>query len=398
MGVAKTVSEPRRAYFPSLDSVRTVACCFPLFNHLFWPVLHPRISRLAWLQGSPMDLLAFVFGNGTFGVRLFFVLSGFLITYLMLREREAVGRFSFGQFFIRRMLRIWPPYYAVVLYSFTMLPLAQRLVGTPQVFSERVWMSVLFLSNFDLIRLSNTPGVLPNEHLSLTWSVSVEEQFYVLWPLLLLAGGPRGLLVGGVVCWFAALGGQITLTQNWALWSCHTLPCFLFLASGGLLAWVYFHWPRALEQRLGHLRYRWVVASYGLGFYLLLQVGLQALQSAAWMPIFGVATAGFCCWVLATQIAHERHPWSGARIRWLARLGKYTYGLYLYHRIAQWWVWQAARQLGLPGLFAVKLLLVALSFVGAFALAYLSLHFYERFFLKQRARFTPAPQPHFPRV
>jgi peptidoglycan/LPS O-acetylase OafA/YrhL len=124
------------------------------------------------------------------GVGLFFVLSGYLITFLLLRERESKGRVSLSRFWIRRAFRILPPMYAYVLFvviyaKFVAISLSWR----------SVLASALFLQN-----MSPYPGSALLEH---TWSLAVEEQFYIVWPVLMVCSykfcGRRGAT-------FAALG------------------------------------------------------------------------------------------------------------------------------------------------------------------------------------------------
>ncbi len=93
------------------------------------------------------------------GVSVFFVLSGFLITYIILTEIETTGSFSLKDFYIRRTLRIWPLYFAVVIFSFLLYPYLKSLIGMSTNLCSRPAFYFTFLSNFDTIHIKNyCPG------------------------------------------------------------------------------------------------------------------------------------------------------------------------------------------------------------------------------------------------
>lgn len=123
-------------------------------------------------------------GNGGQWVSIFFVLSGFLITYLLIDEYELNQKISIKNFYIRRALRIWPLYYLVVVFTFLIYPFLKSLVGMNHTLESSVFYHLTFLSNFDVINV--TKYHLGSDAISqnVTWSVSVEEQFYLFWPMI----------------------------------------------------------------------------------------------------------------------------------------------------------------------------------------------------------------------
>ena len=159
------VERPRR--FPSLDGWRAVSIILVLGYHCEFAVGFPkRIDPvMKWLF------------DGNLGVRFFFVISGFLITYLLLQEFDQAGNVSFRNFYIRRGLRILPVYFAYLSVIF-LLQFATSWYQAPIT-----WLGNLtFTTNF-------LPVSGQTAHL---WSLAVEEQFYLLWPLLLVLVGLRG--------------------------------------------------------------------------------------------------------------------------------------------------------------------------------------------------------------
>ena len=152
-----------RGRIPSLDGVRAIAILLVLYAH-------------ADIPGHSAFMLAAIKGRcGFLGVQLFFVLSGFLITALMLRERERTGGVSRAGFYMRRALRILPAYIAYLAVVAIMPPMADHRL------TRSDWLSALtYTVNFH-------PLPLPMA-ISHAWSLSVEEHFYLLWPLVLAAG------------------------------------------------------------------------------------------------------------------------------------------------------------------------------------------------------------------
>ncbi len=370
-----------RAHFPSLDAIRTFACFFPISTHLLWEITEQRLAGLSELQGLPMAALAFLFGNGIFGVRLFMAMSGFLITYLMLRELESTGGFSLRNFYVRRILRIWPAYFIVLGYMFLIFP---------GPLHERLWPYLLFLPNFELLRLTHTPGLVTNSQLSLLWSVGIEEQFYLIWPLVFVLFGVAGLRWGGVLFWLVAWASQFYFWNDVVTWSNHTVPCFLFISSGTLLGWAYYVHPEAFERPLRSLGYGRVMG-WTLAFFLLMfGFGYLSLDLPAWLPVYGPFTAFFCCWLMISQIVYQGHRLNIDRIKPMVNFSKYTYGLYMYHRIVQWWVVQLFGRLGFDfGRLSTLLIINGCTLVLACLVSYLSFHTVEGYFMRKKHLFSP---------
>jgi peptidoglycan/LPS O-acetylase OafA/YrhL len=157
---------------PSLDGLRAVSIVLVLASHA--------------IQGTHSLLFHFFFLHSDLGVRVFFIISGFLITSLLLREREKTSRISLRLFYVRRTLRILPPFvlFVAVVAIFIRVPAGN-------------WIYALtYTMNFD----PHPPWVLG--HL---WSLSVEEQFYLLWPLVMRFARPSVWTVVATVSIFAGI-------------------------------------------------------------------------------------------------------------------------------------------------------------------------------------------------
>src|ERR1043166_4504917 len=176
--LAEILARPR---LPALDGLRAIA--------------------VGWVVGGPS---AFPGLRGDLGVQLFFVLSGFLITRLLLGELGETGTVSYGAFLTRRAFRILPAYYALFAASF----LLDRLAGHP-------WSTGMTLSSLGYVyNYWSAAHGAPITTIAHTWSLAVEEHFYLLWPIVFLAFARRGrtvlcvgtgILVTAVLCWRCAL-------------------------------------------------------------------------------------------------------------------------------------------------------------------------------------------------
>jgi peptidoglycan/LPS O-acetylase OafA/YrhL len=334
-------------YHPELDGIRAIAIGAVLAYHasnLFFP-------------------------GGYLGVDLFFVLSGYLITSLLVRERDVTGRIDLGKFYMRRALRILPPlglglaFAALFPVNGTFAPWslgALAEVATPVL---------LFFANFV------DPDQLDVMHH--TWSLSVEEQFYLVWPVVfaLLRFSPKPLLialaalvVAGPVLRIGLLEAGVEL--EWVYRAIR--PGGLALGCiAALIAWRPPGWLAAMS--LGAICVALVLAPRDW----MIGVGLTLFSLLAAVTIKGVATAPRGFW-LKRLLAHPVLVWAGRR----------SYGAYVYHFpiVAALLLYKERQGLPLAALMAVLVL-------ATFAVAELSYRFVEAPIMKLKRRFQPAPGP-----
>jgi len=166
----------QQIFFPGLNSVRCLAVTLVIFTHI------ESFKQKSGLQSllNNDSLKDFIGGLGRQGVIIFFTLSGFLITYLLLVEKKTILTIEIKKFYIRRILRIWPLYFTIVILGFFILP----HILSPDYFAvkptphllQKLLLTIFFLPNAVLIIYGSifSIGVL--------WSIGVEEQFYLFWP------------------------------------------------------------------------------------------------------------------------------------------------------------------------------------------------------------------------
>ena len=185
-----------RAHIQALDGVRGLAILSVFLYHA-WPDLSHE-----WRGGATLNMLA---SAGPFGVDLFFVLSGFLITGILLDARE--GRRYFRNFYARRALRLFPVYYLYLLVVAFALPIFHRAIHTSMPdYSGPWWWYVLYFCNWKPNWGWGDPW------LGHIWSLAVEEQFYLVWPTVVLLAGRKRLWP---IC-LAIIAGATTLRFEWA--------------------------------------------------------------------------------------------------------------------------------------------------------------------------------------
>lgn len=330
------------------------------------------IVAVMWHHGPARAALENPFhlwGRGFLGVDFFFVLSGFLITTMLLREEAQAGRFSLRDFYWRRVLRIVPVYFLVV-----------TLVGSYYIFVKgeshllEIWLYYyMFLSNF---LTSDIPL------LSITWSLAVEEQYYLVWPVLLLllpvSGWVRPIvLMGAIILCVLSSAGQIggfgieVVETEHALWR---LPAASYAAIllGALCAMVLHH-PGGFVlvwRGLGH-----PMAPVGC-FALLVGLLLSAPSALTGWMFFGVHLAMALC--LMSLVMREDHILARP-LAWrpVARIGEISYGLYLYHLIGRHVSVELGQALGL-GPWAMSVIF----FLASVLIAEVSFRSFEAYFLQ----------------
>jgi peptidoglycan/LPS O-acetylase OafA/YrhL len=284
---------------------------------------------------------------GALGVRLFFVLSGFLITGILLRQRQLLeSGSSFGvvmrRFYLRRMLRIFPPYYGIIVITAVM---------AVDYWRETLLWNILYLSNVRIAIVGDWPGLF--SHL---WTLAVEEQFYLVWPWLILLV-PRHRLLPLLVVLIATAPlfratGKLLGMADIAIW---VLPfsCVDSLGMGALLALCRdpsFHLQQG-ERWLNRLAVWAGLPTFGLLWSLDALTYMDLLRP---IRVFGVVdlnlvlfevAAALCgCWLVGKATSATPHR-AQRLLEWrpLVYVGTISYGMYLVHTFVLTLPWAGAR-------------------------------------------------------
>ncbi len=312
-------SAPRHRFVPALEGLRGVAVLLVVAFHAGTP----------WMPG------------GFVGVEVFFVLSGFLITTILLREIDATGGLSLLPFYLRRAWRLLP---ALVLLLGCILAL-WLLLGEWQEFATSAEGAVAALFYF-----TNWADLFgwQTGFFSHTWSLSIEEQFYLVWPLVLLAIVRR---TGRYAMWAVAALALALWVRN-ALLAPHVDPIALYLGTfsrapallaGAVLGIAYLRYPAVVDRGARAAGGASAgLAAAGIGLASLVASPQQPLMYVVGFPLVGLASVV----LIAASLGSESTALHRALGSWALRyVGRISYGLYLWHypvflllNPSPWWI------------------------------------------------------------
>ena len=367
---------PQTRHIPALDGLRGIAVLLVLLHH--FTLYRPESGIDRWIAAVP--LIAWC------GVDLFFVLSGFLITGILLASRNSDRYFS--SFYMRRSLRIFPLYYLVIFLALVILPRLpelHRVLAGPYE-DPPAWPYWLYLTNFSVADRGLVHGWI-----DVAWSLAIEEQFYIVWAVVVFLCAP------GRLGWLCA---AIILIEPFARAASGSKPESIYfltwfrldgLATGALLAWMDY---RGTLAKLS----RWaapvaVIASLGLVAIVyeaghpwwwnprMQEVGYSLMALLGGAAVVGAVTRG-------PESLWPRMLTAG----WLRAFGKYSYCLYLIHlpvmRAVREYVFDPFEYeaLAITPWLAQSLFYVAAT-VPAFALAWVSWKVFESPILAWKAKF-----------
>lgn len=362
--------------FPNLTSLRFVGAFLVFLFHVF------SLGREMWgdfAQSNWFQVFAKITSKGHLGVSLFFVLSGFLITFLMLNEKQKSGSIQLRKFIARRILRVWPLYFVVVLFGFFVFPILPYGKETVHEF----WRYSLFLSNIDEIQNGLNDSL---NFLTATWSVSVEEQFYAGWAICLALFKFRkdvhfyfffSLVILGTLVFRA-----INLDHERVLYF-HTFSVISDMTIGGLLALLAFD---GKIQSFFQGAQTWkIILIYLLGFFMLFAE--SKIFVGSFFVFQRLFIAVFFAFIIAEQIYSKHTRFKLDKLPGLHRAGEYTYGFYLFHCIFIYY-WQAIFQsLGWNKHVLFFCAYFLLTFGCTLLLSKLSFKYFESPFLKLKKHF-----------
>lgn len=289
---------------PSLDGLRVVAIGLVMCSH---QLLHVPGVPLRWWFSA----------NAYLGVSLFFCLSGYLITTLLLDEVDETGTLDLRRFYVRRFLRIVPPFYAYIA--------AIAVLGLSD------WHSVVAAATF-------TQGYSPwgkNLFLAHSWSLSIEEQFYVLWPAALLLLGRRRATKVAITLLFASPLVRVAthfapLPGYWDEFVLHSrLDGLMIGCCAALLR------DEAWFERWRHRLASPAAAGTGTMVALVLSPLLTYAFRGRYMVPFGYSLNGLALVTVMLYVVQEPDTWIGRCLNWrpVVHAGMISYGLYLWQQL-----------------------------------------------------------------
>ncbi len=371
-------------YFENLDALRFFAFLSVFISHvaLFLGYASSNSSYFEFVK-------KFFLVHGDLGVNFFFVLSGFLITFLLFSEKQKSGHISLPHFYLRRILRIWPLYFlTLILGFFVIYPIATNSgiifpFLTTESYSSLPWY--IFLgANIKMAFLGAGSAVL-----AVLWSISVEEQFYLLWPAVLsfISKNKNILKVILFIVGIAFLY-RFYHYDNYNIVKYSTFSVMSDLAIGALGAYITFFFSRVCKAIANCPRYL-ITLFYVLGFALIPLRTLLPLMPHGFLyrclySLEPILFSLFFIFIILEQNMAINSFLKFGRSKILNYLGARSYGLYCYHVIAVFFTFYLFHLLGVSNPnhnFALYAVEIAVAFTLSVVFSAVSYRFLEKKFL-----------------
>lgn len=367
-------------YFPGLNGLRFFAAIAVVITHI--ELIKEQMGGEGLWKSNK-----FIFELGGLGVIFFFVLSGFLITYLLFEEKKQSDTISVKKFYLRRIFRIWPLYYLVVVLGFFILP----HIGLMELpffqkhlsdnFTENLLLYIFMLPNLALAIFYSVP------HIGQTWSIGVEEQFYLLWPWLVKYS--KNCLKTLIV--FAAI---LIGVKMLVLMLCNSYPDnqtlliirpFLAMtkmesmAIGGIGAWLLFHKKLIHKFYNNYLLFLCILSIPLLVYFTpdVIQDGVYILYSVLFL-------------IIIINVSSNKQSIIKTENKLYQFLGNISFGIYMYHMMVIAFVIGVLKKFDFKvdnSVFSQFLVYVTSILLTVF-MAWLSYQYFEKLFLKLKKRYT----------
>ncbi len=379
-------------YFPGLNGIRFIAAISVVFRHMEALKIYYGGSS----QHSPDFFLYKIALNGDDAVTLFFVLSGFLITYLLLVEQRQTGTVHLKAFYARRTLRIWPLYYFMVFLAFVPLPLFEQAIGVfaPNTLTTNSGSDVLLKLREHVFFIPQVAIYFGRTVAGITqlWSIGVEEHFYLIWPVLakrFMRHLHIVLLViivlKGALIWYAQQPGYPNLPLPQGIRDVIAV-LLLFrvenMAVGGLGAYILFKQWKRLLQIIYHPITQ--IALIGVFIWIIVNWNIHPGSQRQF-----VLALPFMLFIL--NVASNPRSLIKLENRIFNRLGRTSYGIYMYHVMVMGVVLSFLKYTPLHDSgkdFGYNLFLYGLCTGLTLLVAHLSYEYFEKLFLRLKPRFT----------
>lgn len=366
-----------KEYFNRLDSLRFLAFFLVLINHF------TKFLNFPSSVNTPGTITFTYFQVGDLGVAFFFVLSGFLITYLLEKERLQTGLISLKNFYVRRILRIWPLYFLVICIILILSASVKNFSFYKiSIDHSEFFAYLLFVGNFfkAFYRTSN-------EMIAVLWSVAVEEQFYLVWPIIFV-------LFRKYLSWILGFGIIISMiyryhfANNFEVREFHTFCVMVYLLVG---AWAGLYGKK--HKIWFERNYRKTICLSFICFLVL--VSIRGIFKYAYPPIFiafdGLLFGLIFVFIILSSAFGIRNS---SQKKWISKitehLGAISYGLYVYHLIALSIVLWVFSSFGFDFTnmnFYKFAIIILSSLILVISIASLSFTFIEKPFLELKEKF-----------
>ena len=361
-------------YFKELNALRFIGFVGIFFGHVFFSndieIVNSKIYSTLYSYGK---ILGFI------SIDSFFVLSSFLITWKGLEELKVTKKFQFKNFLIRRSLRIWPLYFLVILLGFLiefMKPYYTQDISSLPSF----WSFILFILNFDIIK----NGYEFLFFMVFMWSISVEEQFYIFWALVLKWFQNQLLKISLLIILISIIFRIYFIDDSLNL-NFHTVSALGNFGVGALAAIAAFN-NSILITKIRDFSKTQIVIIYLIS--LLIFIAIPSLQNHdLFIVIQRVLFSFVFAFIILEQTYCQQSIFKLSRIKYFNFFGKISYGLYCYHGIMITIVLKFSDYFS-KSLFTNIFIFPTLIFCGTLLFSHLSYKFFESKILKLKTKYT----------
>jgi peptidoglycan/LPS O-acetylase OafA/YrhL len=371
------LAEKKRIFFPNLDGLRFLCFLSVFLFHSF----HTESDTI-----KHSEIYIFIkeglFGNGNLGVNFFFVLSGFLITYLLIEEKNSNPNIDIKNFWIRRILRIWPLYFFCVFFGFIIFPVIKTYFGQiPNETADPLYY-LTFTNNFDFI----VKGPPDSSVLGVLWSIAIEEQFYLVWPLLLFIIRVKHYpklfvaIITGSLIFRAFYHDHMNYEHS-------TFSCIGDLTIGAIGA--YLCRQEKFRTSIENLSRTSIIAIYCL-FFVLFFFREELLYSNYYIKIFERSfIACVMLLIILEQNFSKNSFYKMSNMKGISKLGVISYGLYCLHFIGILITVTLSKKIHLnENIWGVLLIETSVALIITIIISRLSYRYFETPFLKIKERFA----------
>ena len=368
----------KKLYFENLDGLRFLCFLSVFFYHSFY-TQYDSILYSPWYQFIKKD----VFGNGNLGVNFFFVLSGFLITFLLLEEKKMNGQINLKNFWIRRILRIWPLYFICVFFGFFIFPILKSAFGQTPNETASIWYYLTFINNFDMIN----KGLPDASILGALWSVAIEEQFYLIWPIILFLLPIKQHYIAFSIIILSSLIFR-AFNDNVFIQEIHTLSCIGDMAIGAFGAWL-IQTNNNFKSTFVNLPRNKIFFIY-LAFALFYFFRLYLLHSINLIRVFERSIiAVIILFIILEQTYSNKSFFKLSNFKTLSKLGTISYGLYCLHFVSILITTTLTRKAGITTqLWEVIFIDTPIALFLTIIIGKISYRYFEKPFLKIKDKFA----------
>lgn len=360
----------KKIYFPSINGLRFIAA--------FLVIIHYTEQYKSILGFQNYYDVGFIKNIGKLGVILFFVLSVFLITYLLLEEKVTKKGVSIKNFYLRRILRIWPLYYLIIflgLFIYPQLDFLKYSFNSAQSEFLKYFLYIFILPNVALAASIKVPFI------SLTWSIGVEEQFYIIWPQMIKRIKLKGirlylyvlmvyLLIKFGLYFIEEKQGLLLIFEKF--WNSFVISA---MAIGGLFAQLYFDKNKSFLKVISHKTFQFLLYNTTI---ILLLLGVK-------IPIIHYEFYSFLFGLIILNLVQVDSSIINLEYKILNYLGKISYGIYMFHPIC---VFISIKYLYFDNSFTSNFVVYLSTIISTILVASVSYTFFEKYFIQRKKQFS----------